>query len=90
MFLRKNKKTQKTFLRLWLEAQRAGGNLHKKLAIDGTPLQIGFPPYQILLYHRPIRSHNNGLDTQNKLEATSHPKLATDGASPMIAPILAV
>ena len=58
----------------------AGGHLRQKLAIDGASLQIGFPPRQVSSYHH-RKSQNNSLETQNWLEATSHQKLATDGAS---------
>ena len=63
----------------------AGGYLHQKLAIDGVSPQIDFLQHQILLYHHP-KSHNSGLETQNRLEAISHQKLATDGASPKMVP----
>ena len=61
-----------------------GGHLHQNWAIDGVPPQIGFPPHQTLPLHYPI-SQNNGLEAQNRLEATSHQKLVTDGASPKLA-----
>ena len=65
--------------------QWAGGHMHQKLVIDGAPPQIGLPPHQIPPYHHP-ESQNRGLETSNKLEATSHQKLATNGASLKMAP----
>ena len=64
--------------------QWAGGHLHQALAIDGVPPQIGFPPLQILPHYHP-KSQNSGLETHNRLEATSRQKLAKDGTSPKIA-----
>ena len=65
--------------------QWAGGHLHQKLAIDSALPQIGFPPHQIFLHHHP-KSQNSSLETQNRLEATSHQKLVTDGASTKMVP----
>ena len=65
--------------------QWAGGHLRQELAIDDAPPQIGFSPHQILLHHHP-KSQNSGLETQNRLKATSHQKLVTDGTSDKMVP----
>ena len=70
------------YLAGWMLSKSFAPPLRNRL--DGTTLKSAPNPHQ-RQYFPPIGQYS-GLKDQNRLEATSHQKLATDGASPELTP----